>query len=299
MRKEKELLEGVTGISASRRDACIKEIEASLRRLDEQPPAVAARSPAEVFNEVREAKERAEAKIEMLISKGRAIEEHAKALAVDLEAVARAISIADVEIKQAQVAYQEAHSLLGPPGTQRHAAAEAPTEAAALCAFISFFTESSQKYAAYKNGLPEGVTPIEEDIYQARELRAMKVRWEAEAIRLSPQAAPPPACAQQPPLGAQAPLPVPPPTASSAAPRAVPLGDGPDGARLTRRLDPKAATLEASNPSSIIEAADKAARIRRKEARSDLLEARRETEEPDGTAEGGFGQPDGHRQSDV
>ena len=154
-----------------------------------------------------------------------------------------------------------------------------------LYAFNTFFVDMVQQYAAYRNNLPEGEEPVEEDAFVASEVMRLKAFLMSENSRLSSQALPPLASAQQPPPGSQAPSSAPTPAPGSAATRTAHQSACPDGSRLAQRPATKAATIEASNSSSILAAADKAARIR-KEARSDLLESRRESEESDAAAAG-------------
>ena len=143
---------GATGLSAEKRAACIKEIEATMLRLDEPPTAAAAKAPTDSFNEAREARDQAEAYMAALIERGNGIVARREALQLDLDAVERAITIADQEIQRTLAAYTVAHSRVGLPGPQRLVATEFSAAAALLLAV-------GGGYTAYRLALTPAAPP--------------------------------------------------------------------------------------------------------------------------------------------
>ena len=285
LQRQKDFMAGATGLSAEKRAACIKEIEATMLRLDEPPTAAAAKTPTDSFNEAREARDQAEAYMAALIERGNGIVARREALQLDLDAVERAITIADQEIQRTLAAYTVAHSLVGLPGPQRPVATEFSTAAALHIAFNTVLVETLRKYIAYRAELADGATPMEEAVFMAQEMQGMKETLAAENIRMTSPAAPPPSSAptMQPSYPAPTPAQTPAPVATTT--RTAHQAASCDGSRLAQRPATKAATIEATKAHATLAAADHAQRLR-KEARAGKLEARREGDGTDAETAG-------------
>ena len=280
LQKEKESVAGFEGLSAARRAECIKDIEASLLRLDMLPAAVAAKSPTEALSEAQEAVDKAEAYATAVTEKAAGVQARIDALELDLDALALATTFAAQEIARSKAAFAEAHSLIGLLGPQRPVAAVSPPTADARFdthrVMTTFWAFTHQKYLALMATLPEGESPVEEAAFLAQEF---KVALEAgEAFCASPTAPPSPDLPTQisgSPVQGQTQTQM---EAPGAAPtRAAPQPACHEGSRLASRPGTKAAATDVgASHTRMVLAAGAQATLVRKEARSAELEARRE-----------------------